>query len=1402
MRTSVICVFPLLALSLLSAVGGVRPASAASVVVSGRLVGAAGSPVAGASVELLAYPSAFAVRAAWAAARRPQATERVTTNPQGRFTAHAAVAGLWVLRVRAAGFAEVVVPLLPLVRSQTLADIELPTARVFAVHVLDADGKAIPDALVVVRPRPDPRARVSRRARRQPLFPRSQSARTGAEGQARLVLPAGVSLRVMVAARGYVPRKVESGAGKKLDIVLRSGQRRLVLVRDPQGKPAAGALIVVGQDDLPVADTDAKGRAWVSLGVATTELSARSPGGLRGTVRIQPTHAAHPGKKRPGKEPSAGEHHALVTDGQAHGDRESAETPVVIDLPADIEITGTVVDKARDEGIADALVFTRSVEPAATHTDTRGRYRLHIPPSSRFVQAAKDGYRSNGAALERGEDTSLVLEEAGALRGRVVDEHGEPIEDAEVRSLGPVDRLSMWRGDQIVDRSDAQGHFALAPVAVDQTVVIEARHQGFAPAELDALVAAGAAAEPIEIVLSPGRVAIGLVVDAGGQPIAGARVSMLASAPSGRSDMGYLRRLMQRVATEVLGDAEGRFRIEDLGPGRFDLLAEHQGYAPTRVAGVSIPAEQAVADVGTLVMPDGETLEGQVVDPEGQGVAGASVSIREHGSGFSAMFADRDQPDATTDANGRFAVHDLQPEGTVHVSVQCDGYGDTSRSNVRVPAKELLRIELVPGVNLDGVVIDAKGMPIQGAAVQARREGQSFKASFGKDRTDAEGQFTVETLVPGSWSLLVTAAGFQQAEKSGIVIEAGSTPEPLRIQLARGSSVVGTVTGGEGQPLADVLVRLNPGGELRRPSFVASLVTTKSDGSYRLEGLPSGRHVLSFEHGHHRRAVRDVEVGPDEVRLDVTLEPGLEIVGRVVDGEGMPIPGVAVAARPATVVDRASTFRAYMERKETDSEGRFRITGLEPGSYRVEAKKRGFATAYSESPIRIETTSIEGIELWLGPGGAIVGRVLGLSFDQRSRAQLFVTRIDQAGVGDSLMANIDHDGRFRIENVAAGRWQIIATAGDSRIRRQTVTLSQGSGEVTADLDFGGGFTVTGTVRVGGVAEAGLSVTARGRDHGDVSQAITDSAGRYRFEGIAAGRYDWIVTRRGMRGRQLASRTVDVAGDDVFDLEIAESTLTGRVLDADGAPIGHASVSLSSAGDSTAALLARLMGGEAHSAENGRFELRGISPGTYRLRVEHEGFASVSWEIVIEAGQTASTLDVVLEPSTGLKLLVRRASGQPVRSVSVGLLNAEGGVVEQGSYVVGEAGDVRLARIGTGIFTLLVRGEATATTEMQVQVPSSAAPIIVLSPAGSLHVRVPAARDAGKIELTLRRGGRPKRILGSYGRLLDRWDLVGGEVLIGGLDAGPIALHVTLPDGHELAAQTVVQAGQTVEVELR
>jgi protocatechuate 3,4-dioxygenase beta subunit len=168
------------------------------------------------------------------------------------------------------------------------------------------------------------------------------------------------------------------------------------------------------------------------------------------------------------------------------------------------------------------------------------------------------------------------------------------------------------------------------------------------------------------------------------------------------------------------------------------------------------------------------------------------------------------------------------------------------------------------GGGIEGQVRDAHtGQPVSGALVVASGPGKAETAA-GQD-----GGIDLVPLAAGKWTLQASAPGYLSAS-TRVDVPAGSQPRQvtvrdLRLELARGATVAGTVRDRNGLRVRGATVTVGP-----------ASATTDEQGFFRMRDAPTGNVVITAEH-HGARGTLAVSLAPgDEL---VTLEIHLQGTG-------------------------------------------------------------------------------------------------------------------------------------------------------------------------------------------------------------------------------------------------------------------------------------------------------------------------------------------------------------------------------------------------------------------------------------------------------------------------------------------------------------------------------------------
>ncbi|MEN6631880.1 MAG: carboxypeptidase regulatory-like domain-containing protein, partial [Candidatus Polarisedimenticolia bacterium] len=957
-------------------------------------------------------------------------------------------------------------------------------------------------------------------------------------------------------------------------------------------------------------------------------------------------------------------------------------------------------------------------------------------------------------------------------------------------AVGPCARLRLQYGADPDAKTFARAEGAFRAAGLDPRCVyeIEASFPGFAPAT----VAAGPF-EPrttrrgIAIALERGAAIVGHVVDREGRPVGGATLvaARLAAGDAGRSPLEG-----PQEAARALSDGGGAFRLADLAAGRYRLVAARRGFATARREGLVVEAGRPL-DVGAVTLAAGATLDGIVTSRSGGPVEGAEVVVMPTDFREAALRRLRQDgaPDATSDAAGRFALRDLDAAARVERMVRREGYNTANLPGISPAGPQPLEIALAPASRVAGVVLDPDRKPLAGADVTAlieRRVGGGASMVIGRYvqriDTDAEGRFAFDDVAPGKVELTFAAPGMQRRKFAAMEVVEGKNLDGLEIAMERGAWLVGRVLGPDGAPAAGATVRPagNDGSAAR--AFPRLETKTDAEGLYRLDNLQPGERDVEAAKEGTRRAVKRLALRAGENQLDLELGAGLEIDGVVEDEGGAPAPRaeVSVSAAASYLDDPLSAV--------ADEAGRFRLAGLADGDYPLVARADGYAPS-APLTVHVQGRSVQGVELRVSAGGAVAGAVHGLAPDKIAAATIVA---QPNGGGASSRTQPDAGGGYRLEHLRFGAYTITGQTPGDKVVDVAATISAEKPEAAADLDFGGGFALAGRVVDGDAGLPGFAIYADGPT---TAFAAADADGRFKIEGLEAGRYS-VVATRDADGLAFAT-PVDLSGDREVALRAPRGRIGGRVLDARSRrPIGGAVVSLPAPDDGTRGVRGPRL---AATGEDGRFALANVPAGRWTLTARTEGYAPASASATIGEGGAADNVQILAEPETALTLEVALAAGGTPDRVTAALFDDAGTSVGGGSYSTGEGGAVAVSDAPRGRFEMLVVADGAATARLTVGVPGGPY-AVALPPRCALTIDAPALEGRAASVTLIGEDGLPWRRLDASLRATSSFAMGGGRAQFSDVPPGRWTVRVT--DDAGKTTEGVVQTTPSAPASLR
>lgn len=304
-----------------------------------------------------------------------------------------------------------------------------------------------------------------------------------------------------------------------------------------------------------------------------------------------------------------------------------------------------------------------------------------------------------------------------------------------------------------------------------------------------------------------------------GRPAATTRVAAMAAPEPGSPVASSTSTLVSIGQT----DANGRFRLEDVPPGRYYIVAGQVEF-PTYYPGVV--ALSAATPISVTAGAASPALDFALSRANQDGAIEATVSVLGTNAPLAGAQLTLRSPNATsvltagmayTDADGRATFRNLSP-GQYTVQAQMDGYLGLLPSgitNLATPVATIAAITIAPGqppqklsmslvrgTTISGRITDGNGMPITGLRVSAATlnvlNGRRTLATNKTAQTDDRGQYRLFWMGAGEYYIVAESLPQRGTAAQADLYRGTYYPGALDIAKAkpvviRGSDAVGDV---------------------------------------------------------------------------------------------------------------------------------------------------------------------------------------------------------------------------------------------------------------------------------------------------------------------------------------------------------------------------------------------------------------------------------------------------------------------------------------------------------------------------------------------------------------------------------------------------------------------------------
>ena len=673
-------------------------------------------------------------------------------------------------------------------------------------------------------------------------------------------------------------------------------------------------------------------------------------------------------------------------------------------------------------------------------TDEDGAFTLAgLVEGEYTVQVLADGYcrltRECRVPEDDAEGWTFALERGGSIRGTVLDPDGRPARRATVHLGCPQDDQSKvhvpvrHRNGSPADRL---GRYRLEGLQAFERycILVTDSESKLAPAWMcEIAVGPGEQVDLPEIRLRGGGSILGRVLDSAGHPVPGVKVNA-------EPDRARERRLRWKlVPEETTFSSFYRYpwipdRETSTGPqgeyelrwllGHYEIGVSLEGRVAPASKGVDVDEGLRLENVD-FILPHGTAVSGRVIDPAGQPLRGAEVTVSKP------CFVGAS---ATTDAEGRFEVQGLGA-GSGYITVSMSGHAARS-TRCEIPSSgNVLSLDRQPVIAGRIAVSTGTERP---PVCEVRTLTYSGFVYWGT--SDGTGRFTVSA-PPGVCFIGAEAEGFfchplkldlktgerrevvLTVERAGIVeVEIDFEGREEEEKLPDGTFVILERVGGQPASLREYVVYRDCTFAAVPPGEITLVACIPGHGIARKEGIT----VTAGE--------------TEEVRIEVT---GAEGLFGIVTRRGEAVRGARVVARGT---GKPATAR-------TSSSGFYEIRDLDPGAYEVTFED----DSASGPPVRKRTTVLEGGARQLDAelGAALVSGLVTSGGEPVPGAKVIADNWEGKSWSE---ATTDAAGAWSLELEAPGEYVLQAFRGKEAVGpSRELVLEEAHAESRVDLEI-------------------------------------------------------------------------------------------------------------------------------------------------------------------------------------------------------------------------------------------------------------------------------------------------------------------------------------------------------------
>lgn len=460
-------------------------------------------------------------------------------------------------------------------------------------------------------------------------------------------------------------------------------------------------------------------------------------------------------------------------------------------------------------------------------------------------------------------------------------------------------------------------------------------------------------------------------------------------------------------------DASGNFALWYVPEGQYRVRAERASYSFREASGILVESEKD-SDIsatplevyfgygtvtGTIVLNDGSTT--------GQAGGGAQVLLKNLVDAVLTY-------NTTSSTDGSFTISSVEP-GSYIAIVSKEGFIAGQIEGIAVEGATMRSVGSLALRAIGGSVAGRatmRGATDNAGIIIVAQDSTSGKTFTGA--TGIDGSYKLDPVMPGTYRMTASRAGFSTRIMEGVGVVAGSALALMNFpELAPTSgTIAGTVKLDGGASFEGVAITA------RKSDDATVNLTAVSDtsGTYILSDVKPGSYLIRF--------AKDGYLAGDGVQASLVSDGIVTAPEALLKSSKARIAGTATLAgrsEHAGIALLATGTGGRRANTVTDSTGRFVLVNLDPDTWTVQATMDGFTTAVSDPFALGAGSSREDLALALGVSTrSIAGKVTLEGTAVHSGTKITATNI--ADMRSIYSALTNDSGYFVLAGLAPGSY--------------------------------------------------------------------------------------------------------------------------------------------------------------------------------------------------------------------------------------------------------------------------------------------------------------------------------------------------------------------------------------------